>query len=222
MRYSMILSLCIPCIGAFACSGSDDKPSSTASTGASSYSAISDSIAHPTGTLDKSNAASIGTEYEKISTSSAAGRRVQGGSSANQEITCPAGGKYTVAVDANQSSGQATLSYNQCCYEASCCINGGGTWYYSNGGSSTYSYCGSYNLSVTCGGDSGNATYEGCFNLSGEWVYVVRVNGKTYSVSGNLSDGSGTLEVTAANGSFTCTYSKGSGSCTGSAGNFTF
>ena len=191
--------------------------------GGSSYSGIQQSMAHPTGKLASSNANNVANEFEKIDSSAASGRRIKGGTSQSQTVNCPAGGSYSVVASGGQSSGKATLDYNQCCYEASCCIDGSGDWYYSSDSSANYSMCGSYSLTVSCESESGTINYQGCLNsASGDWTYVITVEGKTYAVSGYYSDGSGELKVTDSTGTYTCTYSQGAGSCTGSGGTFTF
>jgi hypothetical protein len=220
MRYIMAFGLGFLAVGTFCCSSGDSG--SASNSGASSYGAISDSISHPTGQLDKTNTANVAAEFEKIASSSAAGRRIQGSSSANQEVSCPSGGKYTVNVSGTQTAAQANVTYDDCCYEASCCLNGGGVWYFSSDASTSYSYCGTYDISVSCGSDSGAVKYEGCYGSDGIWTYVVHVSNKTYAVSGTYSNGTGTLKITAANGSWTCTYTNNSGTCTGASGDFSF
>lgn len=218
-RFTTVLGLSFVGIGAICCSSGDGGG---ASSSPGSYTAISDSIAHPTGQLDKSTAGNVATEFEKVASSGAAGRRIQQSQSATETVACPSGGDYTVQVTGSQTSGQANVDYNQCCYEASCCLDGGGVWYFASGGSSEYTYCGTYDIAMNCGTDSGNIKYEGCVGTDGSWTYVVHVSGKTYSVNGTISNGTGTLEITAANGSWTCTYTNYTGTCTGTSGDFTF
>lgn len=188
-----------------------------------SYSSIQDSVAHPTGKLASSNASSVATEFEKIDSSAASGRRIKDGTSGSQTITCPAGGSYSVVASGGQTSGKATVDYNQCCYVESCCIDGSGDWYYSSDANASYSMCGSYSLSVSCESESGTVNYQGCLSgSSGEWIYVITVEGKTYAVSGYYSDGSGSLEISDSTGTYTCTYDENAGSCTGPGGSFNF
>jgi hypothetical protein len=218
MRLVMAVGLGVIGLGMVGCGGSK-----SGSHGAS-YSDIANSVAHPNGTLAASNANNVAKAYEQIDSASMGGRRLKGGSaSSNQTITCPSGGSYTVSASGGETSGQATLSYNQCCYTVGCCINGSGDWYYSTQSNESFSLCGSYSLSATCDSTTASVSYEGCLSQStGDWVYVVTVDGKTYAVSGSYSSGSGTLEITDSTGTYTCTYNQGAGSCTGSAGNFSF
>jgi len=201
--------------------GGDDEPKGP--NGAARYNAIAGSIANPTGTLDDTTAADVAREYEKISTTGAGGRRVLQSQTQSTTISCPSGGTYGISVSASQSGGVSTITYDNCCYvDASCCFSGGGDMYYSVAAGAAYSYCASYSLSVACGIASGSASYEGCFDTTGEWTYVIRVAGETFTVTGSLSSGSGTLSVVASNGSYTCTYTNYSGTCTGGSGSFRF
>jgi hypothetical protein len=216
-RFGMAVSIGFVGFGLVGCGGG------SSSNGSGSYSSIANSLAHPTGKLAASNANSVAKAFEQIDASAANGRRIKGGSTANQTVDCPSGGSYSVAVSGGQTSGQATLSYNQCCYTAGCCINGSGNWYYSAETNASYSLCGSYSLSLSCDSESGSVSYQGCMSsASGDWTYVVTVDGKTYAVAGSYSSGSGTLDITDSTGTYTCTYSQGAGSCTGSGGTFTF
>jgi major membrane immunogen (membrane-anchored lipoprotein) len=193
--------------------GSSDSNSKSGSSG--SYTAVANAVEHPTGTLSSGNVVSVADAFEKIE-SGAAGRRLQGGSTQTQTESCPSGGSYTVTASGSNSSGTADLKYDNCCYSEGCCINGSGAFYYSTDSStaSEYSICGSYNLTVACGSDSGALNYQG----SGEWIYVVTVDGKTYSVTGSYSNGSGTLTITDSKDTWTCTYTDHTGTCTGSSG----
>jgi hypothetical protein len=203
------------CAAAAGCGSGDED------NGAAQFNAISSSIAHPTGTLDDTTAVAVAHEYEKISATSAAGLRLQASSSVNETLACPSGGSYSVNASGDQSNVQETLSYNNCCYEAACCFSGGGNWYFSTTGASSFSYCGTYNLTLACEDETFSEKYSGCFNASGAWTYVVTIEAKTFAVTGSLSSGSGTLSISAENGSFSCTYTNYSGSCTGS-GSFSF
>lgn len=185
-----------------------------------SFGDIADKIAEPTGTVSATTAPEVAVEFERISQNGAASGPKQGG--ATQEMACPAGGKMTITAEGNQSQARSVIDYDSCCYEASCCVNGGGTWFFSTQAGASYSYCGSYSIEATCGGETATAVnYEGCFSATG-WVYSIKVAGESFAVTGNYSNGNGTLEVTGANGSFTCSYTNGSGSCTGSSGEFSF
>jgi len=212
MKVASIFGLVVVCAAAAGCGGGDEDKGN----GAAQFNAISSSIAHPTGKLDNTTAVGVAQEYEKISATSAAGLRLQSSSSASETVACPGGGSYSVNASGDQSNVQETLSYNNCCYEAACCFSGGGNWYFSSAGGSSFSYCGNYNLTLACDGETVSEKFSGCFNASGEWTYVVTIDAKTFAVTGSISSGTGTLSITAANGSFSCTYTNYSGSCTGS------
>jgi len=203
-----------------ACGSSDDNSKSGSG---GSYTAVASAIKNPTGTLSSDNAVSVAEAFEKIE-SGAAGRRLQGGSTQAQTQTCPSGGSYTVTANGSSSAGTADLKYDNCCYSQGCCINGTGAFYYSTDSTaaSSYSVCGSYSLTLACESDSGALNYQGCVGSSGEWIYVVTIDGKTYSVTGSYSDGSGTLTITDSKDTWTCTYSNGSGTCTGNSGGISF
>ena len=189
--------------------GSDPPPP------AGSYSAIADSLSHPTGKFESDNARAVADEFGKIRGLGAGGTRPQANGSSTS-VSCGVDGTYSVNVDsASQSSAHMVLSYNNCCYIADCCMNGGGDWYYSTTSSSSFSYCGSYDLTYSCYGENASLAYSGCFDLSGTGTYVVTVASMTYAVSGTYSSGSGDLKVTAANGSWNCSFTATSGTCTG-------
>jgi hypothetical protein len=219
MRHVTVLCLSMIGLGMVGCGGGDDNSSGNAAAG---YNNIATSVAHPTGTLAASNANNVAEAYAKIDSAAANGRRLQSETSTSQTVACDAGGSYSVSASGGETAGQATLGYNHCCYTEGCCINGTGTWYYTSQASASYSMCGSYSLTVACDADNGTLNYQGCMSESGgDWTYVVTVDGKTYSVSGTYSSGSGTLKITDSKGTYTCTYSQGTGSCTG-AGSFSF
>jgi hypothetical protein len=188
--------------------GSDPEP-------ADSFGAIAAQVEKPTGVFASDNALKVAEEFGKIRGLGANGTRPQGTSSSTS-IACGAGGTYSITSSAtSQSSAHAVLTYDDCCYVASCCMNGKGDWYYAASAGQAFSYCGSYDVSYDCSGVQAAMTYSGCFNASGEWTYVVEVDSMTFAVSGTYYSGSGTLEVTAANGSWTCTFTNSSGTCTG-------
>lgn len=219
MYIRTITFLAISSVSFLACGGSDDEGGSSAS---GSYGAISDGIQNPTGTVDETTAGAVGEEYGKIAASSGAGAALAKASTAMQTVSCTMGGNFTVEASGTQSSGESTLSYNDCCYVADCCMNGGGHWYYSTDTSAAFSYCGSYDIDYACTGVTSSLEYSGCFSATGEWTYLVEVGGETFAVNGTYYDGSGSLEIHGGNGMWTCTYSGGSGSCTGSSGTFEF
>lgn len=193
--------------------------------GGGTFASISAGIESPTGTVDETSAVDVAEEFEGASESASlaafdAGDLASGASSASGSFSCPAGG--SISFNAQGNGGNLTAGYNNCCYEQSCCVNGSIRTLVS-GGSSAYSACYDANVSVSCEGQSGNVSYSGCISATGGLVVLIEVDGQSFAVSGNYSNGNGTLEITGDNGTFTCTYSGGSGSCSGSGGaSFTF
>jgi hypothetical protein len=206
-------------LGLVACGGDDGDGGG--SSGGGSYGAIANAIAMPTGTVDMDTAPAIAEQFEQISSNGSGGERFEQAGAGAQTIQCTAGGTQTVSGSGNQSGGMGTVVFNDCCMEATCCISGDATTYYSTGGTSDYTYCYQYDVTATCGGSASTVNYEGCLGGAGGWTYVVRVDGETFAVSGNYSGGNGTLTISGENGDYTCTYSNGTGSCTGD-GSFSF
>lgn len=215
MRVSTLIGLGIVGHVTFACGGEEN-----------SYEAIAAKFKKPTGTLDSSNALAVAEAYEASSGASnlAGARRITQAVTQTQKIPCGTGGDITISVEssATGSSGSAEYSYNQCCYAASCCYDGGGTIYYA-GSAGSLEYCATYDLSLTCG-TTINLNYAVCVDGSaaqGTYTYLVSVNDKTFAVSGTYRNGNGTLSIKDSTGTYTCTYSNGGGSCSGT-GSFAF
>ena len=135
---------------------------------------------------------------------------------------CAEGGSISGSGSGSESNGEATVSYDACCVAEACCMDGNAHIFYSSDQNAPYMYCASYDMTYDCDGTSAALEFEGCISSDGEQVYVLEVNGNTYTVSGYYSEGSGSLEIRGANGSWTCTYSGSGGTCTGSGGNFEF
>jgi hypothetical protein len=208
--------------GLFAGCGGDDEGGSSRG---GSFSSIQSAIESPTGTVDESTAADVGVEFEKVaSVDVASGQRrdVQTAQSQAGSQACPGGGNITGSGSGNESSGQSTINYADCCVCAGCCLDGSIDVFYSSDQNAAYLTCGSYDISYSCEGTTADLTYEGCVGRTGEQLYVIEVGDVTYTVSGNYVDGSGTLEIRGANGTWDCTYSDGGGSCSGSGGSFEF
>jgi hypothetical protein len=196
---------------------------------AGSYNAISAGIEHPTGTLSATNADAVAAAYEASLSSgldTAGGQRLESVASAQTTVSeaCPNGG--TISVNANEASSSAiseTFNYNSCCESADCCFNGGGNLYYASTGSSSGSFCENFQVTGTCTGESVSENFSLCEDgTTGTVSYLVQVDGDSFAVSGDYSDGNGTLTITGVNGTFTCTYTNNTGSCTGTSGSFTF
>lgn len=212
MRFNNLICASLMCVVWAGCGG-DDKPKG------GSFGAIADAIENPTGTLAAENATDVADEFEKIAAGSSGGLRSEQ-SQGEQTIACGAGGDQTVKADSSGKS--AKISFNDCCQQADCCLNGGGTWYFpGQSGGGEYQYCADYSVTASCGGGDQKITYEGCMG-SGGWTYVIEISGDTFAVSGSYSGGNGTLTIKGANGTFSCTYTSGAGSCTGDGGDFTF
>jgi hypothetical protein len=193
---------------------------------ASSYSSITEEISKPTGTVDQASVAKIGEKFEAASKASAMGVRDDDQTAASGSATvtqnCPSGGSFSATGSGNESNGRGTVKYNDCCYTAGCCADGNATIYYSSAQSSAFTYCANYDMDTTCAGTSLSIEYSGCLSASG-MVLLIDVDGASYAVTGSRSNGTGSLEITGANGKWSCTFSSGSGSCTSSAGgNFSF
>lgn len=186
-----------------------------------SYANISASLESPTGTVSEESAPTVAEEFERAAGAQSIapfGRRdvVAPQSSGTFTLDCPASG--SISATANQS-GNGRITYGNCCYEAECCINGNANYYASSTNVEDANICIEANLSVACEGQNASAEYFICVNAgTGEMLVLVEVDGETFSVSGNYSNGNGQLDITGANGSFSCSYSGGSGSCTGDGG----
>jgi hypothetical protein len=206
-------------LGLVACGGDDGEGGG--SPGGGSFGAISDAIAAPTGTVDMSTAPAIAEEFEAIQQGGAMGERFEQ-ASGSQTITqaCASSGEILITAMGSQTSSSSVFTYNDCCQTAGCCLNGDGTTYVTNAGGSAYNVCAEYAITASCGGEPSTVSYEGCQGAMG-WTYVVRVEGESFAVSGNYSNGNGTLEIRGENGMYSCTYSNGTGSCTGD-GSFAF
>ena len=192
--------------------GGDGKPDS--------YSSITQEISKPTGTVDQASAAKIGEKYEAASKTPAMGVRDDNqtaDASASITRSCPSGGNFTFTGSGNESNGRATTKYNDCCYSEGCCLDGNGTIYYASAQSSEFTFCANYDMDSSCAGTSVSLAYSGCLSASG-MVLLIDVDGDSYAVTGSRSNGTGSLEITGANGKWTCTFSSGSGSCSSSAG----
>jgi hypothetical protein len=193
-----------------------------------SYSDISASFAHPTGTVAATNADAVAKAYQTSLQSglgSAAGRRLEQMSSAQTvSQACPNGGTISVDVgQANASAVSESFSYNNCCETVGCCLNGSGNLYYAGAGTATSSFCESFHITGTCSALPVAENFSYCSDgTTGTISYLVEVGGESFAVSGNYSSGNGTLTITGKNGTFTCTYTNDTGSCTGTGGTFAF
>lgn len=217
MRISFGSTVLAISLGLVAC-GDGDGGSKGKASGGQSYAAILDAVNKPSGTVSADTAPEIASEYEKITGAGAKQKQAQ-----NHSQSCTNGGTISIVAEGNQSAAKSVIDYDNCC-EGACCLDGGGTWYFSNEQGSDYLYCGNYNIAISCDSADSDTTmqYEGCVGTNGSWTYAVRVNGESFAVTGSYYDGNGTLEVTGANGSYSCTYTNYTGSCTGSNGSFEF
>lgn len=196
---------------ALACGGGKKEEES----GPPSLSELSSALESPTGTLDAGTAADVARAFEESQGVPTGGSRDQASPIVAQDVTgvCDTG---SISVDAASSSA-ASVDYNSCCI-ADCCIDGNATIAYDTSGSAGYSTCADYDLSQTCEGVRVDMQFTYCMSAEGTLIYSIEVNGDSFAVSGYISNGSGTLTVTGANGSFTCEYTEYAGSCTSSSG----
>jgi hypothetical protein len=214
IRTGLVLGAVASLGTAFACS-SDDSSSSSGR----SYNDLVAAIESPTGTVSKTSVSPVAEEYEKINASSLNGTRgVQESADMSAQL-CTAGGSAKGESSGGQSSGDIDFVYDNCCIEASCCVDGTMHMVYKSGNESaaSFSYCMDMDYTMTCDAQTVKTTAGGCLGPDG-FVYAITVNGESYAVSGSYSNGSGQLTIKGANGSYTCTYTNGSGSCTTSAG----
>jgi hypothetical protein len=203
-----------------ACSGGDSGSSSSTA----SYADMVAAIKKPTGTVSATSVTPVAQEFEKVTSSGLGGyRQVQETQDVSSQM-CTAGGTAKATGSGSETAGNVTISYNGCCMEASCCVDGTiGTVYNSDStGTSEYSSCVDMNVTVECDAQSAVIKSAGCLNQTGEFVYSITVSGNSYSVSGYYSNGSGQLTIVGENGSWTCTYTNDTGTCTGTGGDFTF
>jgi hypothetical protein len=224
MRLGTWIGIGLFAIAAVGCGGGGGKPGS--------YSEISAAFAHPSGTLDMTNADAVAMAYQSSrttgATSPAGGRRLQPTASAvSQSTACPVSGNISYTIDqATAQNVSESWSYNNCCETADCCLNGGGTYYASLQGASLGAYCESFNVTETCGSLPMPVTenFSTCTDgTTGTVSYLITVLGKTFVVSGSYTNGNGTLTITDMNGKFTCSYTNDHGTCSGGVGvTFTF
>lgn len=208
---------------AMGCGDDNDPPS---------FGSIAKGLDKPTGTVDATTAAEIGEKYQAANQNNVgfgvrSDDQVGQSSSGSFEQSCPAGGKVKATASGSQSSGTVTMDYDNCCYSAGCCASGDGTMYYNtesgSGAAGGYAFCATFDMDYTCEGSSATLDYSGCYDLGGEAVLLIEVDGERFAVSASSSGSSGSLEIRGANGTWTCTYNDGGGSCTSSTGgNFTF
>lgn len=218
-QFSVVTFSVVSAAALVGCGGGSDRPKS--------YEDIRNAVESPTGTVDATSVKAIGPEVEKIYGTTSSGAREDIASrslaqSASYSYDCDSG---SISGSASGDSSNLTVdySYDNCCY-GDCCSNGEGNWYYSDLSSGTiadFSYCGSFDLTTTCGTDVSSVVYAGCFSGTG-WTYAIEVNGESFAVTGNYNDGNGRLTITGANGTWECTYTDYSGTCTGEGESFDF
>lgn len=187
--------------------------------GGGSYGSIASNLEKPSGTLAATNAVDVAEAYEKMGAGDGDKRRKQAGT---QTIACDAGGTQKVeAAGVTQTSVTAKVTYDDCCHQQGCCMDGDADWFYASQGAGDYPYCGRYDVTSTCGGAPQKLSYEGCFSTTG-WVFLVKVDGKSYAVTGFYADGNGELTIKDSTASWTCTYQSAKGTCTGGAAPISF
>lgn len=201
-----------------ACGGGDDKETKEEGGGSSggSLESITGALESPTGTLDESTAADVAMAFEESMGAPAGGGRdgANPASAQDTSVACTNGGDLT--ANANSDGTAVSVDYNDCC-EATCCLNGSLTTFTDTSGTATYSTCVDYDISASCDGIDGTYSFQYCQGAAG-LVYAIEVNGDTFAVSGSMSNGTGSLSITSANGSFTCEYTDYTGTCTSDGG----
>ncbi len=217
-RISIVTAAIFGTALAIGCGSDDDKDSGAQ---ARSFADVSAEIQQPTGTVDATTAGPVAQEFGTMSTASLAGSRDYA-STQTAEEACDAGGTVTASGTGNDSSGNVSMRYNDCCYTADCCYNGTGNMIYSDANGSDFSVCFDYDVAATCEGQSLTVDYAACMQSDGSLAYSIEVAGETFTVSGYYSDGNGQLTIRGANGTWDCTYTNDSGTCTGTGGEFSF
>lgn len=203
-----LLGIALLAIGFFQCK---DDENGTSSSGENPE-AVAQALSNPTGTVSDAESAqgvaeAFALQMESMSSTGAGGTE-------SSEITCPSGGNVTVTGD---STGAGTFSYNDCCYEEGCCVDGEG-WVAQ--GSDDYSLCASYDLEVDCGETSGSFEVDFCTGTDGNVWYVVEYSGETYACSGYYSsETGGTWTVRDSSTTWDCQATCTDGECTGSCTN---
>ena len=182
-----------------------------------SFDSAAKAIESPTGTLDESTAADVAMAFEQsLSGAPSGGERenIAPVEAQTTELTgvCDSG---TITFEATQA-GDVTYAYNSCCVSG-CCIDGDGTAFVDTTGTATYTVCATFDMTYACDGTNASVSYSYCQGTAG-LVYSVEVNGDTFTVTGSISNGTGTLEIIGENGTFSCTYTNYTGSCTDSTG----
>jgi hypothetical protein len=228
-RWTRGVALALSTTGAVAAVGCGGGPS---------MDSISSEMKTPTGTVDSTSVKAVGAKFEEQLAGQSqlpafGGERDDVGQKTQaQSISCPAGGSLDASGSGSQTDGQTHASYKNCCFVENCCFDGALDVFYDSG-NADFSACFDYDVSFNCALSVGETTaatsgalqFSACVSVSGTasgYVYLVEVEGLTYRVSGSISSGSGSIDITGVNGSFSCTYTNGSGSCSGTSGNFTF
>jgi hypothetical protein len=199
-----VLGIAFLAIGFFQCKD-DEKGSGSGA----NPEAVAQAVSNPTGTVSDAKSAqgiadAFAAQMESMSSTGAGGAE-------SGEIACPNGGKVTASGD---SSGAGSFSYNNCCYEAGCCVNGDG-WIAQ--GSDDFSLCASYSLDLDCGEASGSFDVDFCTGMDGNVWYVVEYSGETYACSGYYSSESGgTWTIRDSSTTWECQATCTAGECTGS------
>lgn len=201
-----------------ACGGGGDGGGGSTPGTFGNVESLAAAIDSPTGTVDETTAGAVAEEFETQMSSDVSGlggiRENVGTVRQAQTSTIDCSGGGNISVDGDET--RASFRYNAC-NESGCLFNGEGVVFASGAGD--YSSCLSYDISATCDdGTSAQVTYSGCLGSEGEFVYLIEVEGESYTVSGYYSDGNGELTIRGANGTFTCTYTEGSGTCVGDGG----
>ncbi len=206
-KWYVFLVIAVLALALFKCKDDGDNSGS----GGINVEKIANAVSNPTGTVSDAETAqgvadAFAAKMESMSSTSAGGEESGSGT-----VACPNGGDITANAD---SSGNGSFSYNACCYEAGCCVDGKGEIAQGTG---DYAMCASYSLELDCGEASGEYTVDFCNSADGNIWYVVEYEGKSYACAGNYSSeygGSWTIRDSSA--TWECEASCSDGTCTGS------
>ncbi len=178
-------------------------------------------LQQPTGTVDASTAMQVAEAFAAADTSGLDGSRTYSQSIQTSNLACESGGTMSASGTADESGGDMSMVYDNCCVQ-DCCYVGTAVVVYGKADEGSYSYCASFEMAYSCNGRDELADYATCAQTDGTVAYSVKVGDTTFTVTGSYADGSGALTISGANGTWYCSYSEAAGSCTGPGGEFSF
>lgn len=226
-KLGWVLMGSVAALGLAACGGGGGSKA----TGFTSGAALQSAMNSPTGTVEPETVGGIAKAFQASNESDGPAfgirQKKQPQQSGSQTQECASGGSMTVSGTVNGDVYDIKAQLNNCDEGTGCKLNGSIAIFGSaSEADEEFTGCFSYDVSGVCTdaletGASGSVSlqFSGCIDTaSGSFVYLIEYEGETYTVSGSYSDGSGTLTITGANGSWTCTFTDDAGSCESSAG----